>query len=45
VPNLLALQTESFDWLVGNDAWKVRVDGDATALPRLLELVVFPPSG
>ncbi|MBS2965473.1 DNA-directed RNA polymerase subunit beta [Actinocrinis puniceicyclus] len=25
VPNLLALQTESFDWLVGNQAWKDRV--------------------
>ncbi len=25
VPDLLALQTESFDWLVGNDAWKSRV--------------------
>ncbi|MBO1902341.1 DNA-directed RNA polymerase subunit beta [Leucobacter weissii] len=25
VPNLLALQLESFDWLVGNDAWKERV--------------------
>ena len=24
VPNLLALQTESFDWLVGNAAWKER---------------------
>jgi len=24
VPDLLALQTESFDWLVGNDAWKAR---------------------
>jgi DNA-directed RNA polymerase subunit beta len=24
VPNLLALQTESFDWLVGNDAWRAR---------------------
>lgn len=24
VPDLLALQTESFDWLVGNDAWKTR---------------------
>ena len=24
VPNLLALQTESFDWLVGNDVWKER---------------------
>ena len=25
VPDLLALQTESFDWLVGNDAWKARI--------------------
>ncbi len=25
VPDLLALQTESFDWLVGDDAWKNRV--------------------
>ncbi|CAG7614077.1 DNA-directed RNA polymerase subunit beta [Leucobacter soli] len=25
VPNLLALQLESFDWLVGSDAWKERV--------------------
>ena len=25
VPNLLALQTESFDWLVGNDAWRARM--------------------
>ncbi|MEO7147358.1 MAG: hypothetical protein ABIX09_05670, partial [Terrimesophilobacter sp.] len=24
VPDLLALQTESFDWLVGNDLWKDR---------------------
>jgi DNA-directed RNA polymerase subunit beta len=24
VPNLLALQTESFDWLVGNEAWQRR---------------------
>ncbi len=26
VPDLLALQTESFDWLVGNDIWKRRVE-------------------
>ena len=26
VPNLLALQTESFDWLLGNDAWQARVE-------------------
>jgi DNA-directed RNA polymerase subunit beta len=25
VPDLLALQTESFDWLLGNDKWKARV--------------------
>ena len=25
VPDLLALQTESFDWLVANDEWKARV--------------------
>jgi len=25
VPDLLALQTESFDWLVGNEGWKARV--------------------
>ncbi|MDQ1724617.1 MAG: DNA-directed polymerase subunit beta, partial [Frankiaceae bacterium] len=26
VPNLLALQTDSFDWLLGNAIWKSRVD-------------------
>ena len=26
VPDLLALQTESFDWLVGSEAWRVRVE-------------------
>ncbi|MEV2275971.1 DNA-directed RNA polymerase subunit beta [Nocardiopsis sp. NPDC049922] len=26
VPNLLALQTESFDWLLGNEKWKTRVE-------------------
>ncbi|MFC0864695.1 DNA-directed RNA polymerase subunit beta [Sphaerimonospora cavernae] len=26
VPDLLALQTESFDWLVGNEKWKARVE-------------------
>ncbi|UBU09340.1 DNA-directed RNA polymerase subunit beta [Nonomuraea gerenzanensis] len=26
VPDLLALQTESFDWLLGNDRWKARVE-------------------
>ena len=26
VPNLLALQTDSFDWLLGNERWRARVD-------------------
>ncbi|TQS02987.1 hypothetical protein FLX07_27090, partial [Microbispora bryophytorum] len=26
VPDLLALQTESFDWLLGNEKWKGRVE-------------------
>ncbi|MGL4173146.1 MAG: DNA-directed RNA polymerase subunit beta [Actinomycetota bacterium] len=26
VPDLLALQTESFDWLLGNERWRVRAD-------------------
>ncbi|MGH8867974.1 MAG: DNA-directed RNA polymerase subunit beta [Actinomycetes bacterium] len=26
VPNLLALQTDSFDWLLGNELWKARLD-------------------
>ncbi len=26
VPDLLALQTESFDWLLGNERWQARVD-------------------
>lgn len=31
VPDLLALQTESFDWLVGNDAWAARLkEAEAT---------------
>ena len=30
VPNLLALQTESFDWLLGNAKWKSRVDAALT---------------
>ncbi len=25
VPNLLALQIESFDWLLGNEAWRARI--------------------
>ncbi len=30
VPNLLALQTESFDWLVGGQAWKSRQEDPST---------------
>ncbi|MGH3495868.1 MAG: DNA-directed RNA polymerase subunit beta [Nocardioidaceae bacterium] len=26
VPELLALQTDSFDWLIGHDTWKARVE-------------------
>jgi DNA-directed RNA polymerase subunit beta len=47
VPDLLALQTESFDWLVGNDAWKKRVEAakasgdagvpDTTGLDEIFE--------
>ena len=25
IPDLLALQTESFDWLLGNEKWQARV--------------------
>jgi DNA-directed RNA polymerase subunit beta len=31
VPDLLALQTESFDWLLGNDKWKNRVEAAKAA--------------
>ena len=33
VPDLLALQTESFDWLLGNEAWQERV-AEASAAGR-----------
>ena len=26
VPNLLSLQLESIDWLLGNDAWRARLN-------------------
>jgi DNA-directed RNA polymerase subunit beta len=39
VPNLLALQTESFDWLVGNDAWQARKDAQSNALSGLEEIL------
>jgi DNA-directed RNA polymerase subunit beta len=31
VPDLLALQTESFDWLIGADAWQARLEADRAA--------------
>jgi DNA-directed RNA polymerase subunit beta len=31
VPDLLALQVNSFDWLSGSDAWKARVEADQEA--------------
>ena len=31
VPDLLALQTESFDWLLGNERWKGRVEAAKAA--------------
>ncbi|WP_068400471.1 DNA-directed RNA polymerase subunit beta [Kribbia dieselivorans] len=31
VPNLLALQTDSFDWLLGNEKWQERVAAESVA--------------
>ena len=28
VPSLLALQTDSFDWLLGNERWRGRIDAE-----------------
>ena len=39
VPNLLALQTDSFDWLIGNEAWQARVSGDPHAASGLAEIL------
>src|SRR5215467_6847887 len=39
VPNLLAIQTESFDWLVGNEAWTSRFGDDPSARSGLAELL------
>ena len=35
-PNLLALQTESFDWLVGNEKWRARVNAANAERPGSL---------
>ena len=38
LPNLLTLQTESFEWLVGADAWRKKVSPDAkTGLDEVFE--------
>jgi DNA-directed RNA polymerase subunit beta len=39
VPNLLALQTDSFDWLVGNEKWRDRSAGDPSAKSGLEEIL------
>jgi DNA-directed RNA polymerase subunit beta len=39
VPNLLAIQTESFDWLVGNEAWQARSVDDPHARSGLAEIL------
>jgi DNA-directed RNA polymerase subunit beta len=39
VPNLLAIQTESFDWLVGNEAWRNRVANDPVSRSGLDEIL------
>ena len=49
MPNLLALQTESFDWLIGNDAWRARVEAadptytsDRSGLDEILTRMTMP---
>ncbi|NUS72005.1 MAG: DNA-directed RNA polymerase subunit beta [Corynebacteriales bacterium] len=39
VPNLLALQTESFDWLIGSEAYKARTADDPHAESGLDEIL------
>ncbi len=39
MPNLLALQTESFDWLVGNEAWRNRTAEVSNARSGLEEIL------
>src|SRR5262245_38903470 len=39
VPNLLAIQTESFDWLVGNEAWATRSADEPNARSGLAEIL------
>jgi DNA-directed RNA polymerase subunit beta len=39
VPNLLAIQNESFDWLVGNEAWQTRSADEPHARSGLAEIL------
>ena len=39
VPDLLALQTDSFDWLVGNEKWRARVADDPDPRSGLDEIL------
>jgi DNA-directed RNA polymerase subunit beta len=39
VPNLLALQTESFDWLIGSELWQARVSAESAAVSGLEEIL------
>ena len=39
VPDLLAIQTESFDWLIGNEAWQARSADQPHALSGLAEIL------
>ena len=39
VPNLLALQTNSFDWLVGSESWRSRVADDPTSSAGLEDIL------
>ncbi len=39
VPDLLALQTDSFDWLVGKEAWVARVEGESEATSGLADIL------
>ncbi|QSB15506.1 DNA-directed RNA polymerase subunit beta [Natronosporangium hydrolyticum] len=39
VPDLLAIQTQSFDWLVGNEAWQSRTADDQYARSGLAEIL------
>src|ERR1700749_559358 len=38
-PNLLALQTDSFDWWVGNEAWQASTTDDPHAHSGLAEIL------